>query len=52
MAPAALLALRTESIVPINPGQYKEQSSGPGTYVKDVEEKGNEDFEKATVGLT
>ncbi|MCJ1238033.1 hypothetical protein MMC14_006021 [Varicellaria rhodocarpa] len=48
MAPAALLALRTESIVPINPGQYKEQSSGPGTYVKDVEEKGNEDFEKAT----
>ena len=52
MAPAALLPPRTESIVPINPDQYKEQSSGPGTYVKEVEEKGNEDFEKAAVRYT
>ena len=52
MAPAALVVPQTDPIKTINTGQYKEQSAGPRTYVKEVEEKGSGEFEKATVGTT
>jgi len=41
MAPIALETRKPEIV--FNPGQYKEQTAGPKTYIKETEEKGTED---------
>jgi hypothetical protein len=48
MAPTAV-EIRKQPEVTANPGQYKEQSSGPRTYSKKIEEEGTHDQPKAKV---
>jgi hypothetical protein len=48
MAPSAIDIRKPEEVAP-STGQYKEQSAGPNSYSKKVEEEGTEDQPKATV---
>ena len=50
MAPIALETQKPEVVS--NPGQYKEQSAGPKTYVKKIEEEGTKDQPAATVRVS
>lgn len=50
MAPIAIETRRPEVV--LSPGQYKELSDGPKTYVKKVEEEGTEDQPAATVRIS
>ena len=55
MAPIAIVSegriegSQTETLIKKNASQYKEQSAGPQTYNKELEEEGSADVPKAKV---